>query len=97
MNGRIHSEETPEGRLAAVAASLALKMLADFEKTGEGPSAPDYADYRDALRPFVKRELILARIAEARKKHSAELTVRVRELAIELAECERQIPKEHRL
>ena len=97
MNGRIDLEETPEGRLAAVAVSLAKQMLADFEKTAAGPSSPDYADYRDALRPYVRRELLLARIDEARKKHSVALTARVRELANELAECEKQIPKEKRL
>ena len=50
-----------------------------------------------SLRPYVRRELLLARIDEARKKHSVALTARVRELANELAECEKQIPKEKRL
>lgn len=84
MNGRIYQDGTPEGRLAAVARSLALRMA-------EQKKEPDYADYRDTLRPFVKRELILARIEEARKSAGEMLTARVAELAKELAEVNNQI------
>lgn len=97
MNGRTHEEETPEGRLAAAARSLAIKMEDRFHKTHAGPSEPDYADYREALRPYVRRELLLARIDEARKTASAAITSRVKELALQLMECEMQIPKEDRL
>jgi hypothetical protein len=97
MNGRIKHSETAEERLAAVAHSLVLKMAEEYRKTGCGPTGPDYADYRDELRPYIRREFLLVRIDEARKTHSAQLTGRIRELAAELAECEREIPQEHRL
>lgn len=51
----------------------------------------------DKLQPYVKRAILLARIDEARKKHSEAVTARVRELAKQLHECEKEIPKEHRL
>jgi hypothetical protein len=97
LNGRIHEEITPEGRLAAVARSLALKMGEDYRRTSCGPEFPDYADYRKALAPYIRREILLARIDEARKSHYAAITSRVKELAAELAEVETTIPKEHRL
>lgn len=91
MNGRVHDDPTPAGRLAAVATSLSIKMAktADFH--------PDYADFKEAFAPYVKRELLLARIDEARLSHSVMMTERVKALAIELAECEQTIPKEYRL
>jgi hypothetical protein len=94
MNGRNHNvDETPEGRIAAVARSLAMKMEADFEKTGQGPRDPDYADYRRALAPYLRRELLLARIDEARKTAATALTTRMKELATELFECDATIAK----
>jgi hypothetical protein len=95
MNGRVHLEETPEGRLAAVARALAFEIEERYAQTGSGPAEPDYADYREALRPYILRELLLARIDEARKSISLHLTGRVRELAAELAEIESGIPNEH--
>lgn len=86
MNGRIEYEATPEGRLAAVAKITLLRAA-------EAKRQPDYADFRDALRPFVERELILARIEEARKAAGIRLTDRVKELAKELAEVNARIPK----
>jgi hypothetical protein len=91
MNGRVHEEETPEGRVAAVAASLALKMRDRYEKTGCGPREPDYADFREAFRPYIHRELILARIAEARKTQAERLTARMKELTVELLLVDKQI------
>lgn len=85
MDGRISSEPTPEGRLAAVSFSVAIQMR-DHEK-----KEADYADYRDCMRPFVQRELILARLEELRKTTSAIMTIRVAELAKELAEVSAQI------
>jgi 2-C-methyl-D-erythritol 4-phosphate cytidylyltransferase len=84
MNGRIVHDATPEGRLAAVAKSV-------FSKLKTIRREPDYADYRDALRPFVRRELILARIEESRKVSGRVLTERMRELAGELMEVDAEI------
>jgi hypothetical protein len=96
MNIRLQEEETPAGRIAAVARSLAMKMEARFEKTGQGPREPDYADYRRALAPYLERELLRARIDEARKIAATALTTRMKELAIELFECDAAIAKAER-
>jgi hypothetical protein len=87
MNGRRQDEDTAAGRLAAVARSLAIKM----ERTGKYP--PDYADFRAALEPYLRRELLLARIDEARKTAATALTTRMKELAVELFECDAAIAK----
>lgn len=97
MNGRTHEERTPEARLAAVARSLMIKMESAHHKTGVGPKEPDYADFRETFRPYILRELLLARIDEARKNAAVVITSRVKELAAELHECEKLLPKEDRL
>lgn len=80
MNGRIHEEEvTPEERIAAVAKSLCTQM----RKTLHGRE-PDYADFRDVLRPYIQKELLMARISEARSCSGLMLTDRIRVLAKEL-------------
>lgn len=88
MNGR-HTFETasPTERIASVAKSTITEIARNFP----GREA-DYADFRDALDPYVKRELLLARISEARICSAAALTVRIKELAAELAEAEKLIP-----
>ncbi len=58
---------------------------------------PDYADYREALEPFIQRELILARIDELRKAHAEGMTTRIRELMAVLTEIEINLPEDHRL
>ncbi|MGH9744735.1 MAG: hypothetical protein ACRD59_01325 [Candidatus Acidiferrales bacterium] len=84
MNGRINHEDTPWGRLAAVARSLCLQMDKKHRATKRGPSQPDYADFREVFRPFIERELLRARIDEARKTSGRVLTDRMRELEKEL-------------
>jgi hypothetical protein len=91
MNGRVHEDHTPEGRLAAVARSLAIKMSEGYKQRGFGPREPDYADFREAFRPYIHRELILARIEEARKSQADRLTSRMRELTVELLLVDKQI------
>ena len=60
MDGRIASEPTPEGRLAAVVLSVFIQMR-DHEKKD-----PDYADYRDRMTPVpCSGEIILARMKDA--------------------------------
>jgi len=105
MNGRIDGEKTPEGRLAAVAMSVILQMqlraLEDAACRSCGRIAalrqPDYADFRDAMRPFIERELLLARINEARSGNGKLLTSRIQELCADLAELNRQLPDALRL
>lgn len=86
MNGRTHAEETPEGRLAAVARSLGDQMIKKFNRY------PDFADFRQVFKPFIEKELLLARIAEARKLGSKQLTERMKELTRELHEAEKALP-----
>lgn len=89
-NGRIGQEDTPTGRLAAV-----FRMLEDKSKKEHRMSA-DYADFREA-EPYIERELILARIAEARIGSIEPVPPRVIELSKRLYEIEKVIPKEQRL
>lgn len=57
MNGiRIEQADSLEERLAAVAVSVQARHSA------RGGFPPDYADFRDAFRPFVRLALALARL-----------------------------------
>lgn len=84
MNGRIEHEDTPEGRIAAVAKSLCIQMADKRRDQHRALTEPDYADFRDTLRPFIQRELLNARVDEARKTSARTLTDRIRELTAEL-------------
>lgn len=90
MNGRILEGDTPEERLAAVAKSLLIQL----EKKNR---VPDYADFRETLRPFIQRELVLARIDEARKSCGRGLTARIEELAAELSKIVAALPDSYHL
>lgn len=89
---RLQHENSPEGRLAAVARALVLEMWDTHIHRQFGPEKPDTHDFREALRPFVKIELLLARIEEARKLSGRVLTERVKELSQELVEARRGLP-----
>jgi len=69
-------------------------MYDRHHKTKVGPSEPDFADFREALRPYVQRELLVARIEEARRSAGVLLTARMRELADELYAIDRIIPED---
>lgn len=90
MNGRILEGETPEERLAAVAKALVDQM----QPTGR---VPDYADFRDAFRPWILAELLRARIDEARKGCGRGLTGRVQELSSELKKLSGKLPNSYHL
>jgi predicted metal-binding protein len=96
MNGRFAHEETPEGRLAAIAVWIAETFADRHAKTGHGPTAPDVADLREIMRPYVQRELLKARIDEFERLGESRNKRRT-DLVRELYECEVQIPLEHRL
>ena len=90
-NGRItDADVTPVKRIAAAARHIQLK---------DDPNSrtPDYADYEAGLRVPLEKELILARIDEARLCGGLAMTARIAELAILLAECEKSIPAESRI
>lgn len=80
MNGRIHEEdETPEGRIAAVAVSICREIDKKFPGR-----EPDYADFRAVLGPFIQREILNALIDETRKTSGKVLSARMQELSDEL-------------
>jgi hypothetical protein len=97
MNGRMKEAKTAEARIAAVARSLTLRMQKGLDDPEKLKNVPDYADFRVALHPYIERELLLARIDEARKTAAAQITSRVKELALQLAECEMRLPEKDRL
>jgi hypothetical protein len=79
LNGRIHHEDaSPEERIAGVAKSLCEQFDREHPRRD-----PDYADFRDVLRPYIRKEILQAQIAEARA--SSALTARIRQLESELA------------
>lgn len=90
---RIRLAGTLEEQLAVISRWLPVQM-ADAHRCngGVGPMAPDYADFRDAFRPFVRRAIILARIDESKRTPpSARVVERVEDLTSELADVEEQI------
>lgn len=90
MNGRMTFEGVSMlERLAAVARTIQLKFDPDSR-------TPDYADYVEWMRLYVRKEELLTRIDEARKCGALALTARIAELAIELADVEAAIPAESR-
>jgi len=98
MNGRIEQAHTPEERLAAVCRTLALRMERDARRRGASREAgePDYADYRDALRPHIRREIVLALLAEIDEHHDLAPAFRAAALRSELAALERAIAEDAR-
>jgi hypothetical protein len=95
MNGRIRDKEsTPAERLAAVARTLMEKIRTEYERTLAGPKEPDYADFREALRPYVQQELLFARIDERRKMCGDMVSQRMTILEAELLVVQRDIPEQ---
>ena len=98
MNDRIFDEPTPEGRIAAACRTLWHRMREDAARRGKPKgdysSEADYADYRDALRPYVQRELTLARIDELKSLPGPEspgLVFRLQDLRRYLEQLNRDI------
>jgi hypothetical protein len=60
MDRKLHGPSA-ESRLAAVVRELIVRMQKPY------PHVPDLADFRDELRPFVQRELLMARIEELQR------------------------------
>jgi hypothetical protein len=94
--GRFNNEDTPEGRLAAIAVMLAVEFEDRYARTRVGPQKPDVADLREALRPYVLRELLHARIEESERVIDTRV-VRTTQLVKQLYEVEAMLPMEHRL
>jgi hypothetical protein len=97
MNGRIEASDTPAERLAAVCKSLALRMRKAVEARRRRPGEdyagePDYADYRDALAPYIDRELMRRAIEELQQFPGIPGAVfRRQDLQVELGVLEEKI------
>jgi hypothetical protein len=86
MNGpRIHGAQSLEERLAAVAVSLRWRL------TNLLHHEPDYADFRDAFRPYVRIEILVARLDALRTPH-VDRDKKVREIVQELADMQFETP-----
>jgi hypothetical protein len=51
--------ESPEARIAVVVRELIVREVEPF------PNVPDFADIRDAIRPYLQREILRAQIDTA--------------------------------
>lgn len=74
---RSESDEAEE-RLARVVVRLVRRMESVHDRK------PDWKELADELRPFIKQELVKARIEEAQWSLSKVLSDRVEELTLEL-------------
>ena len=94
MNGtRYASGKTPEERLAAVVMEL-INAINERNRHQKRADILDYADLREALRPYVQKEIIHARIEEitiARNDTRNRMIAREASLNRELAMIEGQI------
>lgn len=83
--------DSPESRLAAVARNLIMREArcptCDRKMY---PFKPDYADLRDALRPYVVHEILTAKLEEAEICRHRK---RIFDLKIELATVELEISR----
>jgi predicted metal-binding protein len=93
MRVRHVDDFTPEGLLASVAMSLCDQFGDRHAREGCGPKHPDVADFREAFRPYLERELLRARIDEARQSHAVMLTGRMRELDEKLRALDKAIAR----
>jgi hypothetical protein len=73
------SADTPEARLAGVVGNLIEKFKSEHSHD------PDIADFREALQPHIRREILLAMLDEARIP-TLERGDRIRSIVGELAE-----------
>jgi hypothetical protein len=97
MMTRMQGTKTPWGRIAVAVEHHARGLRNEYRATKAGAERPDYADIGAMLEPYVKRELLLARIDEARKSSGEALTKRIMDLAKELLDIEATLPPEDRL
>jgi hypothetical protein len=97
MNGRMQGAKTSWRRIAVAVESHYIKIRNNFRKTNKGPELPDYHDLEEMLRPYVEREVLLARIEEARLVAGTSLTARIKELGKQLYEVEAAMSEEDRL
>jgi hypothetical protein len=98
MNGRIAEAHTPEERLAAVCRTLIVRMENAARRRGANRQAaePDYADFRDALRPYIRREIVMALLEEMQDRPDLSAAFRVAALRAELEALNRIVKKEAR-
>jgi len=79
-SGRASYGITPEERIASVVADFQYQHIAQYARP------PCAADYRDMLRPYLRREILLALASEAELPPS-----RKRELAVEFLQLSEEL------
>ncbi len=98
-------KETPEERVIKI---ILDRISEEEEKLREERETSElhYGDLKEiimrvldpnAMRPYIRREVSLGRITEARVTASEVITQRVKDLAVELVGWENQIPEKDRL
>lgn len=94
MNGSSTAKGSTTEQVVEVIDSLIRSIYEEFRKTDQGlRRIPDKADIRQAIKPFIERGELMARVDEARKTSAAALTARMVELLGELIKVEGEIPK----
>jgi hypothetical protein len=75
----------PVERLAAFTKLFTMHFKATYGRE------PDFADYRDAQRPILEKELLLARAKQARALSSAAMREVMTDISIKLLDVEKEI------
>jgi hypothetical protein len=71
-----------------------MRKAADLRRRSDYSREPDYADYREALRPYIQRELLQARLDEISEYSGTPAAAfRSKSLRQQLAELDRAITK----
>jgi hypothetical protein len=93
---RVNYEPTPLGRLAAVARTVVDEHRDLSDRLCRPDLAfPDCADFRDRMNLYVKRELLLARMEEARLHNWPGAALRIAALEWQLTEVQEQIDEDN--
>jgi hypothetical protein len=92
---RVNYEPTPLGRLAAVARTVVDEHRDLSDRLCRPDLAfPDYADFRARMNLYVKRELLIARMKEARLHNWEGAALRIAALEWQLTEVQEQIDED---
>jgi hypothetical protein len=92
---RVDHDPTALGRLAAVARTVVDEQRKLADQTDRPYLAfPDYADFRARMNLYVKRELLIARMKEARLHNWEGAALRIAALEWQLTEVQEQIDED---
>ena len=93
-NGRVLEEDSPVGRMAAVAVTTARRIERKCERTKQALRLPDYSDYREDFELPLERQKILWLLEELDRWHGLGVAYKVQrkiELIQEQARIEADI------